>query len=177
MVQELDESFSALVFVGYHSAATAGGHPLGHTFSNSTFSRLELNGDRLSEFRVNSLTGRNLGVPSVFVSGDEGLCEEAHGWEPEITAFATMRGLGRSTISVHPEVSIQEIRAGVSRAVSNRQSPEPMPERFCLDIRYREHMNAYRFSFYPGAEAIADDTVRFETDTWFEVLRTLRFAR
>jgi len=52
-----------------------------------------------------------------------------------------------------------------------------MPDAFSLEIRYRDHAEAYRFAFYPGTEAVADDTVRFQTDSWFELLRALRFAR
>jgi D-amino peptidase len=176
MVQELDSTFEALVFVGYHSAATAGGNPLSHTFSGA-FNRIELNGERLSEFRCNSLTGRSLGIPSVFLSGDEALCKEAQGWEPEITTVVTQRGVGRSTISIHPARSLEQIREGAARAIQGRQAPAAMPGPYRLDVRFREHMDAYRFSFYPGAVAVTDDTTRFETDTWFEVLRALRFAR
>jgi len=176
MVQELDKHFAALVFVGYHSAATSGGNPLSHTFTG-LFNYLELNGQRLSEFRANSLTGRSLGVPSVFVSGDAALCQEAQGWEPHITTVATQIGVGRSTVSVHPEEALEQIQAGVTKAILGRKPPAAMPDHFRLDVRYRQHMDAFRFSFFPGAEAVADDTVRIESAEWFEILRALRFAR
>jgi len=176
MVQEIDSSFAALLFVGYHSAATSAGNPLSHTFTG-VFNRLELNGAVLSEFRCNSLTGRSEGVPSVFLSGDEALCETAQEEEPGILTVATQKGVGASSINVHPAWSLEEIHAGVARAVAERQDPPPMPESFRLDIRYRQHMDAYRFSFYPGAEAVGSDTVRFESDRWFDVIRAIRFAR
>src|SRR5689334_13641392 len=31
MMQELDDSYAAVAFVGYHSPSTSGGHPLSHT--------------------------------------------------------------------------------------------------------------------------------------------------
>ncbi len=176
MVQELDDSFAALLFVGYHSAATSGGNPLSHTFTG-LFNRLELNGECLSEFRVNSLTGRSLGVPSVFLSGDQALCEEARRYEPALTTVATLRGIGHSTISPHPTESLEAIRSGVIHALAERPAPGEMPDSFRLDIRFRAQMDAHRFSFYPGAEAIADDTVRFQTDCWFDLVCALRFAR
>jgi D-amino peptidase len=176
MVQELDERFAALVIVGYHSAASMGGNPLSHTFAG-LYSRLELDGAPLSEFRVMSLTARSHGVPTVFLSGDAALCEDARRQEPGIVAVPTLRGVGASVISEHPEAVIEGIRSGVAEGLAARRAVPVMPERFRLDLRYRHHRDAYRFSFYPGAEAIADDTVRFESEDWFEVLRALRFAR
>jgi len=162
--------------VGYHGAATDGGNPLSHTFTG-LFNRLELNGQRLSEFRVNSLIGRSLGVPSVFLSGDESLCEEARSCEPHITTVAPLRGVGHSTISIHPAQALEQITEGIAKGIKERQPPKAMPDHFKLDVRFRSHINAYRFSFYPGAEAIADDTVRFESNNFFDVLRAIQFAR
>ena len=176
MVQELDAQTEALVVIGYHSAATSGGNPLSHTFTG-LFHRIELNGERMSEFRCISLTARDLGVPTVFISGDSTVCDEAQELEPSILTVATQRGVGNSTISMHPHVALEQIRSGVAQAIEARKPPPPMPESFCLDIRFRHHSNAYRFSFYPGAQSLSDDTVRVESNTWFEILRAFRFAR
>lgn len=178
MVQELESSFDALVLVGYHSAAASGGHPLSHTF-RGTIHRIELNGERLSEFRVNSLTARLEGVPAVFLSGDETLCAEASVAEPGIVTVATHRGVGKSTVGLHPGDARQQIHDGVYRALSEVGSHQlqPMPTAFVLDICYRSHLDAYSASFYTGALLTDDVTIRFETDEWFEVLRTLQFVK
>ena len=90
MVQGLDGSFDALAFVGYHSPCGGAGHPLSHTLTGR-FARVELNGQRLSELRLNAWTGRSVGVPLVFVSGDAEICAEADALEPGIVTVATGR--------------------------------------------------------------------------------------
>ena len=50
MVQELDDSFDALLMVGYHSMAGKGGNPLAHTLSSSKLDSVFINGQQTSEF-------------------------------------------------------------------------------------------------------------------------------
>ena len=178
MVQELDQSFDLLIFVGYHSPAGSGGHPLSHTYSG-VFNRVELNGSPLSEFRINNYTGRLEGVPAVFISGDEALCSEATSLEPDIVAIATHKGVGHSTLGLHPSESRARIQDGVKQAILKGRDRQvlPLPDRFTLTVRYRNHVGAYRASFYPGLELISDDTVQLETDEWFEILRFMNFGR
>ena len=178
MVQALDSSFDALLLVGYHSPAASGGHPLAHTFRGSIH-RIELNGERLSEFRVNSLTARAEGVPTVFLSGDTSLCAEAVQAEPGIVTVATHTGSGASTLGHHPADSIDRIREGVTQALKSLPDSalQTMPTPYRLQVRYGIPLDAYAASFYPGATLVDDDTVRFETGEWFEVLRALQFLR
>jgi D-amino peptidase len=178
MVQELDATFDALVLVGYHSAAGSSGHPLAHTF-RGTIHHIELNGEQLSEFRVNSLTARHEGVPTVFLSGDEKLCAGAALVEPDIVTVATHRGVGHSTVGLHPTDTRQQIRDGVQRALAGvgNQPLQPMPDAFRLAIRYRNQLDAYSSSFYPGVSLADDVTIEFETKDWFEILRLLQFVK
>jgi D-amino peptidase len=178
MVQALDSSFDALLLVGYHSPAASGGHPLAHTF-RSSIHRIELNSERLSEFRVNSLTARAEGVPTVFLSGDASLCDEAVQAEPGIVTVTTHTGVGASTFGRHPADSIEQIKEGVGRALTDLPDAalQPMPKPYTLEIRYRIPLDAYAASFYPGAVLMSDDTVRVETGEWFEVLRALQFLK
>lgn len=50
-----------------------------------------------------------------------------------------------------------------------------LPERFVVEIIYRDHTRAYRNSFYPNATFKPHNTVKFVTDDYFEVLRILQF--
>ncbi len=50
MVQELDESFDALLFVGYHAKAGSDDNPLAHTL-RLRIAHLAINGEIASDFR------------------------------------------------------------------------------------------------------------------------------
>jgi D-amino peptidase len=176
MVQELDDSYGAIAFVGYHSPGTSGGHPLSHTLTGK-FARVELDGDRLSELRLNVMTARVHGVPAVFVSGDAGLCAEAEALLPDAVVVATGRGVGHSTVGRHPDQVLDAIRAGMAEGVdrASRGQVAPPVGPFALEVRFRVHHDAYRASHYPGAEAVADDRVRLVATGWIDVLRALLF--
>jgi D-amino peptidase len=176
MVQGLERGFSAVAFVGYHSPCGSGGHPLSHTFTGR-YARVELNGERLSELRCNSWIARSLGVPTVFVSGDEGICAEARAMDPDIVTVASGHGEGHSTVGEHPEVVEELIRAGMAKAVreSSRRPALPLPTGFELEVRFRVHHDAYRAGFYPGAVRVDDDRVTLRTADYTDVLRALLF--
>ena len=51
-----------------------------------------------------------------------------------------------------------------------------LPEKFELEIRYNNPVDAYKASFYPGATHVGQRTIRYETREYFEVLRMLLFT-
>lgn len=177
MVQQLDETFQAAMLVGYHSGVGMGRSPLEHTFSGS-LTGLKLNGRLMSEFAFDAYTAAHVGVPLVLVSGDRGLCEEVAQWNPQITTVAVKEGVGNSTVNLHPALAVDRIRAGAAQALSGdvAQCRLALPAHFTLELRYRQPTQAYRVGFFPGARQTDPNTVQFDTDHYFEVLRFLLFA-
>jgi D-amino peptidase len=177
MMQQLDDSFAAAVMIGYHSAAGAGANPLSHTMTGR-LAGFWINGRSASEFMVNSYTAALVKVPVVFVSGDQGLCEDASGLIPGIRSVPVKFGMGSSTTSIHPELAVRLIRKGVEEAIRARSEIQPavLPPHFKVEIRYKEHFNAFRNAFYPGARLVDPVTLQFETEDYFEVLRLVLFV-
>src|SRR5438552_8811814 len=66
MVQELDESFAAVVLRGYHSKAGSEGNPLAHTLTGK-IAHLRLHGEIASEFLLHARAAALFDVPVVFV--------------------------------------------------------------------------------------------------------------
>jgi D-amino peptidase len=179
MMQELDGSFAAALFIGYHARAGSGGNPLAHTMSGRVVNEMRINDEPASEFLLNTYTATSVGVPVAFLSGDEDLCAEVRRYNEAIQTYATMRGVGQSTVSVHPEVAVKGIRDGVREALDGRdlkKTRRPLPERFVVELDYKLPREAYGRSFFPGARLVRDATLRFETTEWFEVLRMFMFC-
>ena len=56
----------------------------------------------------------------------------------------------------------------------NRESLEQeLPK---MEIQYRQAFDAYRIGFFPGAKQVDAMTVRFEADSYFEVMRFMLFV-
>ncbi len=178
MIQELDDTFDALVMTGYHSAASTGGHPLAHTMTGSV-SKITLNGVTASEYLLNRNVAALCGVPAVFISGDKLLCETAPSIDPDIHTVASMEGKGGSTIAAHPGDIQDQISAGVEAALRDGKAmakPPALEDHFKLEVHFIKHEGAFKASFYPGAQASTPHSTTFETDDFFEVMRMLSFV-
>lgn len=167
----------AAMMTGYHSAAGCGGNPLAHTMNRQNEEVL-LNGERMSEFQMNALTAGFYGVPVVFLSGDKQLCDWAAGWIPGLITVAVSEGCGGSSTSIHPDLAVERIREGVQKALSGDVSActVPMPARFTMQIRFRDHRRAYSGAFYPGAHGVGEKTVEYTADNWLDMLRFVHFV-
>jgi D-amino peptidase len=178
MMQGLDSTFDAIVLIGYHSMAGSVHNPLAHTLDEALIFSMTINDLPASEFFINCHTAALENVPVVFISGDEGICEEARTVLPGITGVAVKKGSGASTVNLHPQTALDNITAGVQRSLSAFPASltVELPEFFSVKITYCDARKAYHAAFYPGAEQVSARTIQFETPDYFEVLRLLLFV-
>ena len=176
MMQQLDGSFDAAMMIGYHARARAGASPLEHTFTGRV-TEIRVNDRPFSEFAFAAYAAALYDVPVILISGDEGVCAEAAELCPRISAVPVKRGVGGSTISIHPGVACERILQAAKTALAGDLPSRviSLPSRFSIDAVFRRHADAYAGSFYPGAVLADPTTVRFEADDYLEVLRTLSF--
>lgn len=177
MVQELDESFDAVMMIGYHSPAGSEANSLAHTLSLDA-AEIRINGLRASEFYIHALAAATLGVPTVFVSGDQGLMNEIEGLNPAITRCAVKEGRGQSTLSLTPAGACAAIRSGAEHALRGnlKKAAIAVPEQFVVEIVYADPNLATRHQWFPGMRHVGNRTVRFETRDYFDVLRMLNYV-
>ncbi|MCH7321670.1 M55 family metallopeptidase [Solibacillus sp. MA9] len=175
MVAGLDESFDRAIFIGYHSEGGSAKNPLAHTLS--LLADVKINGEYASEFIINAYAAALHNVPVAFVSGDQALTEHIARYNETIVTFATKEGVGHATINVSPQKTLKETKALIEQAmkIDRQQLQLELPKHFNVEIIYKDHIKAYRNSFYPGATFKEHNTVAFETDDFFEVLRLLQF--
>ena len=176
MIQELDATFDAVLFIGYHSKAGAETNPLAHTLTTGVAS-IKLNGTPASEFLLHTYAAALSGVPAAFVSGDQGLCGDVAAFNPNIKTLAVSQGIGPSTVSMAPQLAQRLIRDGVAAALKGDLGAVKvrLPEAFTLDVTFVGPTQAYKASWYPGARDLGGQTVRLETKDYFDVMRALQF--
>lgn len=177
MLEGIDSSFNAVIYIGYHNRAGGAGNPLAHTLSGGKFLEIRINDIPATEFLINSFTASSLNIPIVFLSGDEALCLSVKKYNESIKTLATISGLGAATISLAPQLSIDKIRSGVQNALSSLTEKRviPLAKSFAVQMEFLKHHQAYGASFYPGAKLTADRVVEFRSNDYFEVLRMLSF--
>ncbi len=172
MAYGVDGSFDAAMFVGYHSAAGRCGNPLSHTYTTKTTS-VKLNGMVCSEFLLYSWTCALEGVPTVLLTGDKMLISDSHDLHPSLKTVAVKDGFGGMIRCIHPVLACEKIREAAETAMRQDLSKAlcTLPEKYVLEISYKEHRDAVRCSFYPGFTQVDDRTIRMETKELTDVLR------
>jgi len=135
----LDNTFDALVYVGQHSkSGTPYGH-LAHTQSTN-YLDMSINGISIGEFGQLALCASELGVRTIFGSGDLAFTKEAQALFPGIETVAVKRGIKPGTgnnlneeeymrftssaIHLNPIKARRMIREGALRAITRAKNEE-----------------------------------------------------
>lgn len=178
MVSGLDrEKFDALFLTGFHSWAGSRESAAAHTFNHTTY-RLTLNDMPLSEFLFDAYSAAYLGVPTVFVSGDENICRFAKALIPSVTTVSAVRGIGAGSVSRSPAVVQAEIeeKSRAALSVDPASCLLKLPSVFRFTVSFYDHINADFNSFYPGMRRVDDCTLSYETDDWYDILTMVHFV-
>jgi D-amino peptidase len=176
MAEGVDSSFDCAMFVGYHSGAGREGNPLSHTMTGRP-AWIKINGQYASEFMIYSWACALEGVPTVMLSGDAMLCEDGEAQHPALITVPTKCGVGSQTRNYSPSLVVKRIRQAAEKAVGLdlEAAKVQLPDSFTVEIFFKEHAHAEKVSYFPGVRKVDANIVRFASDSYFEVLRTLKW--
>jgi len=171
MMEGIDETFHAVVFIGYHGRAGTPNAILDHTSTGNVVD-FAINGRSLPEAGYNALIAGKYGVPVVFVAGDEAICHQVRELFGPIPIVATKRGIGEATDGLHPETAAHLIRAGVADAVRQRSRLRPftMTPPYTLVLKLKNEASVYAGAFFPGARRTGDWELTFTAQDILEVM-------
>ncbi|TET36960.1 MAG: peptidase M55 [Planctomycetota bacterium] len=177
MMEGVDESFAAAMFVGYHSMRNTLHGTLNHSFSGRSIYEIRLNGNPIGEFGLNAAMAGVFGVPVIFASGDRALCEEAQELIPGIITVETKRGIGMiAAESLHPEVSCELIKSGAAEAVANKGNMKPyrIEGEVHLEIDFVRTGHADAAGSMPRVERISPKGLACKAADYTEAYQALR---
>jgi D-amino peptidase len=125
MMEGIDATFGAAVFIGYHARAGTPDAILAHT-SNGNVVDFSINGTSLPEAGYNALVAGLYEVPVVFASGDRAFVEQVRALLGSIDHVAVKEAIGGGgVLSLSPEQARDRIRSGVEGGVRNRFHVRP----------------------------------------------------
>ncbi len=166
----IDESYDALMYVGQHARAGQDS-TLCHTQSSASVEYHKINGIELGEFGSFALWAGVLGVPTIFIAGDDVAVAEARELIPEIVGAPVKQSLGRELAThLSHEAACRLIRGKAREACDKRDDIEPffMPGPYTKEIRLNEGHSLQRY-LRPGVEIVDERTVRMTSDDVFEL--------
>lgn len=165
-----DDSFDAMFLLGLHAMAGVENGVLAHSFT-PILENVWLNGVEIGEIAMNMAGFGELGVPCVFVSGDEAAVDEARALVPGIEGAVVKWGLEekeklgalsvRKAISLSPEKAQMVIREAAQKAMEKIGSVEPyrVEPPYTMRVRYIEEKYAEGMMRHEGMERIDETTV------------------
>lgn len=176
MMQGLDESFDAVLFVGYHGSISGEPSTLSHSYNPEVISAIRLGGRDVGESGVNVLVARHFGVPVAFLSGDAVTIDELGDLAPRAVTVRTKTSTSRfSALNLHPEVARERITEGVGRAlaaVAAGSVPVPgVPAAATLEVDLQTADMAEIATWVRGVERVDTRTVRVSGDDDLQVYR------
>ena len=178
MMQGVDESFDAAIFIGYHAGTTNPEGVRAHTMSSATLADIQLNGRSALEAGVNAAIAGHFGVPVIMISGDDAAVAEAGAFIGDLEGAVVKWNYGfHSARSLTPEASYALIRETVTSAIRRIDSFEPfvMSTPVTLDIRFKNYRPSEVLSYLPNVERTSSHTARFVGRDMIEIARFLQF--
>lgn len=171
MMEGLDETFDAVVFIGYHARAGTPDAIIDHTSSGNVVD-FAINGVSLPEAGYNALIATRYGVPVVFLAGDQAIVDQVHELFGEVATVATKEGIGAASDGLHPETAAEMMRAGVADAVRDRDRYGlfDLEKPYTLTLKLKTEQSVWNGSWFPGARRTGDWELTYTGDDILEVL-------
>jgi D-amino peptidase len=173
MMQGLDGSFDAVLFVSYHGSvgASAG---LSHTYNPRAVMEARLGGVVTGEAGINALVAAHYGVPVVLVTGDRCACEETAALIPGVHTAVVKEHVSRlAAHSLHPARACALIRETAQQAVAGAGAAAPPPVGSApLEVSVRTTDIAEAASWVRGVERAGPRELRFHGEDPLAVYRS-----
>jgi D-amino peptidase len=178
MMQGLDSTFDAVLFVSYHGSvgAPAG---LSHTYNPRAITEARINGTVTGEAGINALVAAHYRVPVVLVTGDRCACEETAALIPSVHAAVVKEHVSRlAAHSLHPARACQLIRETAQQAMLGAEAagPPPFTAPVSLDISVRNTDIAEAATWVRGVARVGPRELRIEGDDLLSVYRSFASA-
>ena len=122
MVEGLDETFDAVIFVGYHAKADSPRGLFAHTGSG-VVKDVQVNGRSAGEGGLNTLMAHWYGVPVVMITGDDVAVEQQKEWTPSIRGVVVKRAINmRAVEGKSPAEARRDIQGAAKEASPRHRS-------------------------------------------------------
>ncbi|HEU4993582.1 MAG TPA: M55 family metallopeptidase [Gemmatimonadaceae bacterium] len=178
MMEGIDSTFGAAVFVGYHASTTNPRGVRAHTISSANYAAVLLNGVEMPEAGINAAIAGYFGVPIVAISGDDAAVAEAQQLIGPMEGAVVKHAISfHSANTLTPEAGRALIKEKVKAGLARRAQLKPYVVRapVRLDLTFKNYTPAEIVAYLPGIQRVNAHTIRFTGRDILEVSRFLEF--
>ncbi len=178
MMQGIDDSFDACIFVGYHARAGSAPAILDHTISGGVVRAIRINGKELPEMGLNGAIAGYYGVPVVMLSGDSETCEQARTiFGGRIVTAAVKEAVTRTAARLLPlDQARARLKEAAKAALATRASIPPLELSgpYVFELEVNNSLQAEGPLQVPGVKRVNARTLTFTSNDYIEGFRMLR---
>jgi len=178
MMQGIDSSFDAAVFVGYHAGTTNPDGVRAHTFSSARLTDVRLNGRSVPEAGVNAAIAGYFGVPVILVTGDSAAVEEIRGVIGPVEAAVVKWPISfHSARTLTPQAAARLIEARTTASLARLGSARPfvLTGPVTLEVRFKHYQPSQVLALLPGVERPDAHAIRYVGADILVISRFLQF--
>ena len=178
MMQGIDPSFQACLFIGYHAKAGTTDAVLDHTISSSVVRSIRVNGIEMPELGLNAAIAGYYGVPVVLISGDAAVCRQTtETLGKDIVTVQVKEAIGRLAAKLLPwSESLRRIKEGTKAALGKVAAIKPfkLTAPYSFELGYHVSAQADMGAMIPGVKRLDARTLSFVADDFIEGFQKLR---
>ena len=177
MVQGLDDSFDAAIFIGYHARAGTENGFLAHTGSGSV-KGLWINGTEVGEGGLNAFYAGSFGVPVILASGDLTFTQQFNRLVA-CKVVATKEAIGSAAAQlIHPEEVRKMLMKETTAALTGLSTMHPLSAKGRVTFRMRSARTtrADVLMGIPGIKRVDGTTIEYEAENMDQAYRLIRIA-
>jgi D-amino peptidase len=178
MMQGIDSSFDACIFVGYHARAGSAPAILDHTISSATVRAIRINGQEMPEMGINAAIAGYYKVPVIMLSGDTETCAQAKSiFGPELVTAPVKEAIGRLAAKLLPaEEARGRLRAAAMEALSKKGKIAPfrLNSPYVFEVEFLNSAQAEPAALLPGVKRSNPRAVTFTANDYLEGFKLMR---
>jgi D-amino peptidase len=178
MMEGLDKTFDAVIFIGYHARAGTPDAVLDHTMTRKLLD-VSINGKPMPEAGINGLMAGYFGVPVVLLSGDQAIARQVKELFGDIETVVVKEAVASAAIMLHPSKAREMIQARTTAALKRLKDFKPLKYSapYALDVSFVEEADAQKASWIPGAVRKDEHTVSFKADDLMDLMKLFRLSK
>jgi D-amino peptidase len=172
MMQGIDESFDAVVLLGYHAGAGTAA-VLSHTYNGKVWAA-KLNSRLVGEIAINAAVAGYFGVPVAMVTGDSVACRDALSNLGAVETVAVKEPTTRNSANcLHPVAAREKIKLAAAGIMERLHEFEPftLEPPIELELTFNNCGLADAAAIMPGAKRVDATTVGYTSEDFMEVFR------
>ena len=178
MMEGIDDTFDAAIFIGYHAGTHNPDGVRAHTMSSAHLADVRLNGRAVPEAGISAAIAGHFGVPVIMISGDDAAVSEAQALIGEIEGAVVKWNYGfHSARTLTPEASYQLIGERVRAAIGRLNEFEPfvLSTPITLDVRFKNYLPSQLLAYLPIVERTDAHSIRYIGETMLEISKFIEF--